>query len=321
MTVVSTWNVENLFRPGGEFGPKDDATYQAKLNSLAATITHIAPDVIGLQEVGEPLALADLVERLDGDWHVELSKHFDGKHPIRVGFLSRHPLEVVADVADFPEKLGPLQADDDKQKKTVQMGRGALAVRLSPTPNAPLTVVSCHLKSKLLSFPSQSGKPRFNPRNEGERARYGAYALFRRAAEAVTVRALTDDLLGGHGQDRALVVLGDLNDEPRAATTQILLGPPGSELGTGGFDQPDKGDGGRLWNLESLIPEKERFSRVFRGRGELIDHILVSHALVRRAAEAHTIDQDKLPSITEDPTARREARGSDHAPVVVRFAS
>jgi hypothetical protein len=44
-----------------------------------------------------------------------------------------------------------------------------------------------------------------------------------------------------------VLVCGDLNDTPQAATTQVLLGPPGSQLGTGGFNQPDWGDGNRLW--------------------------------------------------------------------------
>ncbi len=321
MTVVGTWNVENLFRPGTQFGAADDGTYEAKLATLAATITHMAPDVLGLQEVGDPAALADLVDLLDGDWHVELSKQFAPERPIRVGFLSRHPMEVVADVADFPAKFGPLQADDNKLKTTTHMGRGALAIRVEPQPGQPLTVVSCHLKSKLLTFPAPPGKSRFNPRDEGERARYAAYALFRRGAESVTVRALADELMDGKGRERAVVVLGDLNDEPAAATTQILLGPPGSEIGTGGFNQPDNGDASRLWNLAERIPEAERFSRIFRGRGELIDHILVSHALVRSALEVHTIDQHKLPSVSEDPTNRRQARGSDHAPVVARLVA
>lgn len=37
----------------------------------------------------------------------------------------------------------------------------------------------------------------------------------------------------------ALIVLGDLNDEAEAATAQILLGPPGSEIGTGGYAMQD----------------------------------------------------------------------------------
>ena len=88
MITVGTWNLENLFRPGGEFGPKDKVVYEAKLEALAATINAAAPDVLGVQEVGDPLALADLVERLTGEWQVVLSSHFDEDHPIRVGVLS-----------------------------------------------------------------------------------------------------------------------------------------------------------------------------------------------------------------------------------------
>jgi endonuclease/exonuclease/phosphatase family metal-dependent hydrolase len=115
-----------------------------------------------------------------------------------------------------------------------------------------------------------------------------------------------------------VIVLGDLNDEPTAATTQILLGPPGSEIGTAGFERPDQADGARLWNLAPLIPEERRFSRVFRGRGELIDHILVSHALVQRVEHVGTGPSEPA-SITEDPRIRRDEPASDHLPVVGRF--
>jgi hypothetical protein len=122
--------------------------------------------------------------------------------------------------------------------------------------------VTCHLKSKLLSFPGG----RFQPHDdEGERARFAAYALDRRAAEAVTVRAYADRLLDGHGDLRAVLVLGDLNDEPLAATTQILLGPPGSEIGTPGFDRPYQGDPWRLWNLDSRSPSNAASRASFAG--------------------------------------------------------
>jgi endonuclease/exonuclease/phosphatase family metal-dependent hydrolase len=155
-----------------------------------------------------------------------------------------------------------------------------------------------------------------------------AYALYRRTAEAVTVRVLADELLAGQGKTRQVVVMGDLNDEPEAATTQILLGPPGSELGTPGADRPDHGDTARLWNLAPRIPAGERFSRVFQGRGELIDHLLVSHALLDRAQDVHTLrplnatgPHDELPSITEVPTVRRDDPASDHAMVFTRLST
>jgi hypothetical protein len=78
-------------------------------------------------------------------------------------------------------------------------------------------VACCHLKSKLLTYPGG----RFGPHDGGERTRYGAYALYRRAAEAVTVRVLANALIDSQGQDRAVIVPGDLNDAPEAATTQM----------------------------------------------------------------------------------------------------
>ncbi|TYK46876.1 endonuclease/exonuclease/phosphatase family protein [Actinomadura decatromicini] len=324
MTVVGTWNIENFFKPGGDFGPKDKAAYDAKLAGLAATIRTSGADVLAVEEVGDPDALAELAGRLDGEWSHTTSAIFDEKHPIRVGFLSRLPLEVIADRAPFPRPLAPIQAGDDGGTAD-RMGRGALAVRVTEADGRKLDLVAVHLKSKLLSFPPAPGghHSRFQPRDEGERARVAAYALYRRAAEAVTARALADELLAGEGRSRQVIVMGDLNDEPESATTQILLGPPGSELGTPGADRPDKGDGSRLWNLAPRIPEGERFSRVFHQRHELIDHLLVSHALVGRALDVHTLraQDGGLPSVTDDPADRRDDPASDHAMVFTRLAA
>jgi endonuclease/exonuclease/phosphatase family metal-dependent hydrolase len=119
-----------------------------------------------------------------------------------------------------------------------------------------------------------------------------------------------------------MVLLGDMNDEPEAATSQILTGPGGSEIGTPGALRPDRGDAFRLSNLAPLLPEGERQTRVYRGRGEIIDHILVSRALLERiepgsvrAPVART-----LPSISDDPGRRPADDASDHSPVLVTLA-
>jgi predicted extracellular nuclease len=118
-----------------------------------------------------------------------------------------------------------------------------------------------------------------------------------------------------------VIVLGDLNDEPYAATPQILHGPPGSEIGTGGFTRPDQGDGARLWNLYRLIqPQERRFTRVFNGRPEMIDHILASHTLVHRVQEIDT-STPTLPSIGETPSSSQHDAPSDHAAVIARIAT
>jgi hypothetical protein len=223
-------------------------------------------------------------------------------------------LTVVADTATLPGELAPIQVADKPATPSGELGRGVLAVTVEPAPGFVLTLLTCHLKSKLLTFPGG----RFNARDEGERARYGAYALYRRAAEATAVRELATRLLEAGSAER-VIVLGDLNDETAAATTQILNGPTGSEIGTGGFSRIDAGDRWRLWNLAPLIPEEQRFSRIHNGREELIDHVFVSAALLSPLPTVRTVLDDELPSVGDDPAARQDEPGSDHSPVVAVF--
>ena len=77
MFTVATRNLENLYRPGGVFGPNTDDLYRSKLRQLAATITSIGPDVLAVQEVSQPEALADLGVLLAGRWYTTLSAHPD----------------------------------------------------------------------------------------------------------------------------------------------------------------------------------------------------------------------------------------------------
>lgn len=310
---IGTWNLENLFLPGGDSGPRTQPEYDAKLDTLAATITGLDLDVLALQEVGDPAALDDLVQRLaaagGGTYAGELSNAPDDRG-IRVGVLSRFPVMGRAEVVDLPAPLSGGRIDDEGGRLT-RMGRGALSVMVD-APGGPMVMITCHLKSKLLSYPGG----RFSPRSEDERARAGAYAVHRRAVEAATVRYAATRVLDGEGQQRRLVVAGDLNDTPLAATTQIVLGPGGSEIGTPGADQPDKGDGQRLWNLEPLMPEGQDWSRVSRGSPELIDHLLVSHSLLAKVRDARAVVPSDLASVGDDPRPRRDEPASDHAPVI-----
>ncbi|MDH2416519.1 endonuclease/exonuclease/phosphatase family protein [Nocardioides sp. CER19] len=306
---IATWNLENLFTPNAGTGaPTGQAAYEGKIAALAATIGTLAPDVLAVQEVGSPAALDDLATAIGGTWHTELAD--PDERSIRCGIISRLPLHDVEQVTAFPTGLRPVQVDDTGTTIT-SLGRPALKATVTMR-GTDVHLISAHLKSKLLSLPDG----RFSTTDEDERARYAVYALDRRAAEAAGVRAYATGLLATAGASAAqgVVVAGDLNDEVQAATTQVLLGPPGSEIGTPGFKKPDAGDGQRLWNLATLIPEKERYSRIYRGRRELIDHILVSASLVYDVA-AVGAGPAVVPSIADDPDARRNEPGSDHRPI------
>lgn len=324
---VMTWNVENLFLPSEEGGAEDEAIFAQKLAGLTEVMLGLEPDVIALQEIGSEKAFDALKNALgDAYPHRQLST-FPDRRGIRVGFFSRLEIEDHEDLADFSEgvlsSVPGLDSSGDPKPVTA-MGRGALRVLVRPQPDTPINLITAHLKSKLLTFPSDSERTRFSPRNEDERAIVAGLALLRRTAEAVTLRTRANDLLVGDSTT-SLILLGDFNDVTDAATTQILQGPPGSEIGTGGFNRPDKGDDARLFNLAPLIPEERRYSRIYRSNRELIDHILVSDELLPgepRAlpqADSHVNILGGLPSITNLPSQRRSEPQSDHAPVSATF--
>lgn len=170
MVRIGTWNLENLFLPGEASGAPDDrAAYDAKLDGLAAVIEELAPDVLAVQEVGDPEAMADLADRLAGEWRTALAD--PDVRGIRVGFLSLPEMTNAEQVRDFPERIGPVQVDDD-HTTIHRLGRPALRVRVRAGGRS-LDLVSAHLKSKLLTFPDG----RFSPRDEDERTRYAVYAL------------------------------------------------------------------------------------------------------------------------------------------------
>ena len=316
---LMSWNVQNLFVPGSGDGPRTESKFEDKVAALAAIINGFQPDVLALQEVGSEAALVSLQSALRPALAHRLLGLPDARG-IRVALLSRRVLRDRVDVARFPAQILPTQTGDDPPGPVGpptmnQLGRPALRARIRQG-NRDIEIVVCHLKSKLLTYPGG----RFFARDEGERARFAGYALNRRAAEAVALRSHLNGVLAGMGRDRAVVLAGDFNDEVDAATTQILNGPPGSEIGTVGFSRPDAGDGDRLWNLAPLIAPEERFSRRYRGRDELIDHVFVSQHLVRRTREVHTIAATtSLPSITDDPDEARDVTGSDHAALTAIF--
>ena len=211
----------------------------------------------------------------------------------------------------------PDDALDAPLEPTTELARGILHAQVATSRGPALDVVVGHLKSKLITYPGN----RFLPRDENERVRFAAYALFRRTLETASLRGRVNRLHDGRGADRAVVVCGDLNDVPEAATSQLVLGPGGSEIGTRGELEPDQGDPWRLWNPAPRIPADRRFSRIFRGRRELIHHILVSCALLERVQEVDALTDRPLPTVTEEPVRRRDAEDSDHAPCSLAWTS
>ena len=115
------------------------------------------------------------------------------------------PLTGRRDTTDFPPGVLAVQWRDTAfdPPTTSTCRRGILAATVDAG-DTSLTVVTCHLKSKLISYQRGAGASdasAFTPRDEGERLRYAGYAIAQRAAEAMTVRQVLDELLTGPGLD------------------------------------------------------------------------------------------------------------------------
>jgi predicted extracellular nuclease len=301
--TVMCWNVQNLFPVGHLAGPATDQDYADKVGALAAVIDAVGPDVLALQEVGPSEVLTDLAAACT----TPLAYHMVGTpdlRGIRVALMSSRRLSNRTDIATFPAGVLGVQSRDvgfddpatiDNEAVSGRLGRSVLAATVRVADES-VTVMVAHLKSKLISYtrpPGVTGS-QFAPNDEGERHRHAGYALYRRTAEAMACRDALNQVLTvdgdaagegvGAGRDRGVVFCGDLNDEPFAATTQIIHGPGGSEIDLtagSGFTTADRGDGYRMWNLHPLLPATgPQYTRIYRGRGELIDHVFASHRLV-----------------------------------------
>ena len=144
------------------------------------------------------------------------------------------------------------------------------------TPGRELTVIVNHLVSK------------FSP--------HGVPTDTTRVAQANFLRAQVERLRTEH-PEREIVLLGDLNDTPGSNALRALTGPAKT---------PTLVD-----STVELVPEAERYSFIYEGRSELIDHILVTPGLeadVERAGVRH----GNADLAVGDPWDAGPAHASDH---------
>jgi len=114
-----------------------------------------------------------------------------------------------------------------------------------------------------------------------------------RRAQAQVVRTFVDALLAADPRAN-VIVLGDFNDFEFSGTLRILRGGGDREL------RP----------LIETLPPQERYSYVFEGNAQALDHILISRNLFTRFSVAYDIVH---------VNAEFPDQSSDHDPQIVRF--
>jgi hypothetical protein len=127
-----------------------------------------------------------------------------------------------------------------------------------------------------------------------------AYTLPRRLEQARYTAALAQSILESEPQ-AALIVLGDLNDFPASQPLTIL-----TEAG--------------LLNLMPRVARDQRYSYIYQGVSQVLDHVLISPALQRQGLWPAIVHSNAdYPEVYQGQSGTT-IRSSDHDPVVVEFS-
>src|SRR5699024_8119872 len=300
--TVPSYNVENV-------SANTDYTSNEKAANIARAFVEDmdSPDIIGIVEVMANDAtssttleedkifkrLISEIEAASGPTYnyVNIDPVFneDGGAPggnIRVGYLYN------------PERVSLIEASHGGSEDTVDYENGALTLnpgRVAPeafvNTRKPLAaqfefqgesvvIINNHLNSKTGDDPyyGQNQPPVF--RSEKQRHEL-----------AQVLNGFVKKILKDNPEEN-IVVLGDMNDFQFSPTLDILAG-------------------NELTNLVNLVPVQERYTYVYQGNSQVLDHILVSNNL------ADTAEIDMI-HVNADFTDMH-GRASDHDPVLAQL--
>jgi len=277
---IGSFNVFNLVRSGEPYynkPPYTDGEFSRKADWIAGQLKRMEAQIAGFQEVFHEDALLDVTQRsalYDGG--TVISPGADGSGP-RVGLATS--LEVVGQpetIKNFPDGFSVSYSFGGATVEVTQFQRAILKVTVRLDAQNTLRVFVTHLKSKRPIILPAEDEHDFKARARGK-----ARSLVVRAAEAAALRAILVDELQGNQQ--AAVVIGDLNDDQHAVSTEMVSGTPPWRF----LPATRKRE---IWDVllyntyeiqARQSPRDVSFSYIYNGNYNTIDHIFVSQELYR----------------------------------------
>ena len=153
-----------------------------------------------------------------------------------------------------------------------------------------VTLINNHFSSKGGSAPILGVEQPFDERQEDPTVNG---SLDQRQDQAQAVADRVEEILAAD-PDAKVSVLGDLNEFE-------FVSPVGTTLADAG-----------LTNLIEQLPEDDRYTFIFQGNSQTLDHVLASDGLIGEGAEIDIVH-------TNAEFASTDERASDHDPVLARF--
>ncbi|MCG3190943.1 MAG: hypothetical protein DIJKHBIC_00166 [Thermoanaerobaculia bacterium] len=326
--TVATFNTERFFDDVNDPVKSEPVlTQQAfagrlrKASKLIREVLH-SPDIIALEEVENLATLKAIATRISADaiaagvpdpTYAAYLEEGNDPGGIDIGFL----VKTVA-LANQSPRVTIVSVEQIGKNEIFAVDGSLLndrpplvlraVVALPSGGSFPLTVIANHLRSlNDITDPSSGDRVRQKRRAQAE---YVAKLVQeRQAADAAENIIVLGDLNAYPFNDGLVDVVGTILGRPAGAGQAVLTSPD--------LVEPD------LTNLLETLPPLERYSYVFDGNAQAIDHILVNEALVAATSHRRLAFARVNADFPEGPVPRadfsRPERLSDHDPAVAYF--
>jgi endonuclease/exonuclease/phosphatase family metal-dependent hydrolase len=321
---LATFNLESLDLP-----PKAGMPLEARAEVLRPALDRLEADILCLQEVnGQHVAGRDERTLLALDQLLAGTKYASYARAVTTGpkghgvadvhnlvTLSRYPIrarrEVLHELVAPPCYQLQTAVPPAAESQPIRFDRPILITDLDMPGGDILTVMNLHLRAPLAaSVPGQKLEA-FVWKSVGGWAEGYFLSGVRRAAQALELRLLLEQLLGADPH-RLIAVAGDFNAEEHEVPLRIVISAE-EDTGNGALA------GHSLVVLDRALPQDRRWSLLHHGRREMLDHILVSRSLHGRF---RTVDvhNEALGDEVVGYAKHMRSSASYHAPVVAEFS-
>lgn len=320
---IATFNLENL-----DEGPNLKPTLEDRIHIMRPQLGRVSADILCLQEIHSQEAngartLAALDKLLDqtqysGYYRSTTLTTSDILYAERnLVTLSRFPIsstEIIRDNSGPRPSYQMATADPpDTTANKLEWERPLLYTQIDLGTGKTLHLINVHLKSKRASnIPGQKIN-NYTWRTAASWAEGSFISAMKRMGQSLQARLLIDDIFDNQGLDSYIAIVGDFNSNQEEVSFKAIRGPIEE---TGNPDHAER----VMIPCENNIPDSARYSLFHHGKGEMLDHIVISRSLLRHfhGAEIHN---ESLPDESGAFMVDTKFPESDHAPVVAVFDS
>jgi endonuclease/exonuclease/phosphatase family metal-dependent hydrolase len=321
---VATFNLESL-----DDRPDLTPPLEARIAALRPQLLRLEADVLCLQEVngqrppgGGPRRLLALDRLLAGTsyegFHRAASSRVsdpgegaargaDAVHNLVI--LSRAPILAVEELRHHlvdPPRYRPRTAKPPLAgPRAVEWDRPILGASIALTGGRRLHVVDLHLRAPLAAPVPGQKRSSLTWNSVAGWAEGFFLATMKRAGQALETRLFIERIFDRE-PDALIAVCGDFNAEERQTPLRTIRGDVGD---TGNAALAPRA----LVPLERTLPESQRFSVVHGGRRQMLDHLLVSPALLAGYRHVEVYNEGLADELTD------AGPDSHHAPLVAEF--